>query len=778
MASAPDAGGKALAPPPSTAQPKKDPDELAEGPKRQTSNGSTTHQIDVREALSKCVDPSMAWSMQFWVTIADPLTRDVFFACPASGQCSWEPPVGAFVVPRSPDGEWWELADPSRDNQSYYYNTLTCVTQWNRPDGDAFVIPLGLMQRNELSSRPPSLHRDSTESDTIVSTSSSIQPAISSSGHREQLSLPIATSTASSSGPLTPIPDDAPMPDRPPGPAHDQQGSWWGRRRGRRLLSRLSKTNLKTPDRSPSLTNGGTTHHTDHSPALSNSNGFVASPPGSPSMDDGSFNDPVNLVLQPASPTSAAYNLENFSTDNFADRYFASRRSGVLRQRMSLEQIMEWQRAPITSPLLVLSRSSVQDAVTTFKVIQHVMGDRDRHVTDARLQHIPTASVLSLRSTSRPGDPNDAKDEKTVILEEIRWMIQLGVGRVEMRDELFCQLMKQLTRNPDNDSTVLGFQLFCVFVSAFGPSKSFEPFVRSFLIGKLERTDFGIGVMSKFCLTRLDTWSQKGGRGRVLSTAEIEHASDAAFYPSVYAQTLETIMQRQEGAYPELRIPIILPFLADGILALGGTESEGIFRVPGDNDVIQHLKSRIDRGQYQLSGITDPHVVASLFKMWLRELEDPLIPTVMYETALEVSRSVDHTILFLKKLPNHNRRVLLFVISFIQLFLDPEVVAITKMTPRNLALVLAPNILRTPDESLSAAFANSGYECQFVLNLLLHLDPPSVDPDYVPSHGGGASGRGSLDSQRSERSALSGDVSVDISGHHAGEHSSRENEAR
>lgn len=64
-------------------------------------------------------------------------------------------------VPRSPDGEWWELADSSRGGQSYYYSesprmctsvarltidTLTGVTQWNRPDGDAFVIPLGLIQ--------------------------------------------------------------------------------------------------------------------------------------------------------------------------------------------------------------------------------------------------------------------------------------------------------------------------------------------------------------------------------------------------------------------------------------------------------------------------------------------------------------------------------------------------------------------------------------------------------------------------------------------------------
>lgn len=61
------------------------------------------------ESLAVCADPTISWSLQFWVTIADPLVRagaasprspqthDVFFACPASGQCSWEPPVGAFV---------------------------------------------------------------------------------------------------------------------------------------------------------------------------------------------------------------------------------------------------------------------------------------------------------------------------------------------------------------------------------------------------------------------------------------------------------------------------------------------------------------------------------------------------------------------------------------------------------------------------------------------------------------------------------------------------------
>jgi hypothetical protein len=75
---------------------------------------------------------------------------------------------------------------------------------------------------------------------------------------------------------------------------------------------------------------------------------------------------------------------------------------------------------------------------------------------------------------------------------------------------------------------------------------------------------------------------------------------DAAFYPSVFGESLERIMAQQELAYPSLLIPVILPFLADGILALGGTTCEGIFRIPGDNDAVTDLKVRMDRGHYQL----------------------------------------------------------------------------------------------------------------------------------------------------------------------------------
>lgn len=53
--------------------------------------------------------------------------RVVFCFPDKLGTCSWEPPIGAFLLPRQAEGEWWELADPTRSNRSYYYSIYDLV---------------------------------------------------------------------------------------------------------------------------------------------------------------------------------------------------------------------------------------------------------------------------------------------------------------------------------------------------------------------------------------------------------------------------------------------------------------------------------------------------------------------------------------------------------------------------------------------------------------------------------------------------------------------------
>lgn len=154
-------------------------------------------------------------------------------------------------------------------------------------------------------------------------------------------------------------------------------------------------------------------------------------------------------------------------------------------------------------------------------------------------------------------------------------------------------------------------------------------------------------------------------------------------------------------------MPIIIPFLSDGILALGGTKQEGIFRVPGDGDLVSDLKLRIDRGYYSLEGVDDPNVLASLLKLWLRELCDPLVPDELYNDCITNSHDVDACVQIVQRLPTTNRRVVLFVVSFLQLFLEDKIQIATKMTSANLALVMAPNLLRCNSESMLVVFTNS-----------------------------------------------------------------------
>lgn len=129
--------------------------------------------------------------------------------------------------------------------------------------------------------------------------------------------------------------------------------------------------------------------------------------------------------------------------------------------------------------------------------------------------------------------------------------------------------------------------------------------------------------------------------------------------------------------------------------------------MPGDGDSVSELKLRIDRGYYNLEGADDPNVLASLMKLWLRELCEPLVPEEMYNECVTSSKDPEACVHIVKRLPTISRRVVLFVISFLQLFLDEKVQSVTKMTPANLALVMAPNILRCNSDSMSVVFTNA-----------------------------------------------------------------------
>lgn len=445
----------------------------------------------------------------------------------------------------------------------------------------------------------------------------------------------------------------------------------------------------------------------------------------------------LNTGKYPVLPHDLASDIQQFAESYFAKQYFSTHRTGfIFRRKVPVEQLMSWQKAPLSSPLLVLNRALHKDALKVFKVIQRIMGDRERdRPVGVRMQdaHVSLVPAINGSTTSLP-----AAGLSNAVLEEERWLLNEGLTHGELRDETYCQVMKQLTGNPNPESVFRGWQLLCVLLVTFPPSKNFETYLRAYMQQATTQQEGRVDVMAKYCLRRLAYISKKGPRGKPPGIAEIETASDAAFHPSIFGETLDAIFRLQERNYPMHKVPIILPFLADGILALGGTKAEGIFRVPGDSDAVSELKLRIEKGYYSLDGVDDPHVPASLLKLWLRELCDPLVPDELYNDCVANARDPQACVQLVRRLPTINRRVVLFVMSFLQLFLEEKILAVTKMTAPNLALVMAPNLLRCNSESMAIVFTNAQYEQAFVHNLLLHLKCNEVDSEYIPTHGQGA----------------------------------------
>ncbi|KAH9512785.1 hypothetical protein Btru_038183, partial [Bulinus truncatus] len=75
-------------------------------------------------------------------------------------------------------------------------------------------------------------------------------------------------------------------------------------------------------------------------------------------------------------------------------------------------------------------------------------------------------------------------------LEKVSFIAGLGILRNELspskivvffRDEIYCQLCKQLTNNPDNSSVARGWLLLCLCTACFPPSEKFYPCLSKFV---------------------------------------------------------------------------------------------------------------------------------------------------------------------------------------------------------------------------------------------------------------------------------------------------------
>nr|XP_683216.5 rho GTPase-activating protein 22-like [Danio rerio] len=173
----------------------------------------------------------------------------------------------------------------------------------------------------------------------------------------------------------------------------------------------------------------------------------------------------------------------------------------------------------------------------------------------------------------------------------------------------------------------------------------------------------------------------------------------APFGGGIFGQRLEDTVQYERKFGPRLA-PLLVEQCVDFIREQG-LDEEGLFRMPGQANLVKELQEAFDCGDKpQFDSNTDVHTVASLLKLYLRELPEPVVPFCKYEDFLTcaqlLTKDEEEGIQELGKLvmtlPAANFNLLKYICKFLD-----EVQSHShenKMGVQNLATVFGPNMLR------------------------------------------------------------------------------------
>lgn len=223
----------------------------------------------------------------------------------------------------------------------------------------------------------------------------------------------------------------------------------------------------------------------------------------------------------------------------------------------------------------------------------------------------------------------------------------------------------------------------------------------------------------------------------------------------LFGTPLQTVMKRQTQTHPDMDIPYFLYFVAEQIVKCEGEYTLGVFRLNGSTAKVEEIKQSCTKGDYGRLRFAPNQVndLTSVFKLFFRQLPDPLVPSTLYEQCF-TTPPPDVNVLA-GQLPEINRKVLLFLVAFAQRFCAEETVARTKMTAQNLAAIFAPCIFRCPYTDMQAILRSSDAEKRFFERLIAELDTASATTiayqcnpntvDYVsPTEGLLPSGRAAI----------------------------------
>jgi hypothetical protein len=412
--------------------------------------------------------------------------------------------------------------------------------------------------------------------------------------------------------------------------------------------------------------------------------------------DESFFPNPRERAL----PRDLKSEIQEFQVEEVAHRFFRDHRKPGLfsRQKVDFEALASFQAEPLKAPLLQThTKNSAKAAIDAFRLILAYTGADPKDKT-------------------KPGGALTANK-----------LVSQAFTIAEVRDEIFFQLVKQTRGNPNRDVLLRTWELFLVVATIIPATRDSEQWIKAHLYQSTSDPDKRVAEIAEFTYIRFNTRFVIGKPMADFALPMIQQipkeidGGHRAFGASIYEQ-----LWNQRKTFPNAPVPVVLHQIAEALITKGCEQWEGLFRLPGSHDRITRMQKTINEGGDPLD-LADMNDLASLFKSWFAKLPEPIVNADMLpslKTAWETKAYID----FVGELPDSYVAVLKYLIGFLKKI--ATAVEATKMTPKNLAICFAPNLVDTDsitDPRQISQYADMSQD--FIITL---IETWEIDDFYPP----------------------------------------------